>query len=104
MRLRLLRKCAEFRSERRGAAFVQSGVNAVKDAHPTEHFRTAPRNASPLEVSSETRQQLLSIAGPILAVLVELDYICTNEPVAQREMPIDRAGSAGLCASMNLGN
>ena len=50
------------------------------------------------------RQQLLAIAGPILAVLFELDDIRTNRPVAQSELPINRTGSAGLCTSMDLGN
>jgi len=79
-------------------------VSAVKEPHPTEHFRAATRNFSPLEVPSETGQQLLPIASPILSILLELDDVCAGEPVAQREISIDRAGSARLSASMDLGN
>jgi hypothetical protein len=50
------------------------------------------------------QQQLLAIVGPIRAVLLELDNICANEPIAQREIAIDRTGSTDLCASMDLRN
>jgi hypothetical protein len=63
-------------------------ASAVKDPRPTQHFGTATRNSLPFEIPSETRQQLLAIADPILAVLLELDHMRTNEPVAQREIPL----------------
>jgi hypothetical protein len=80
------------------------GVRAVKDSHPTEHLRTATWNSPFLEVSSKMQQQLLAIARPVRAILLELDNVCANEPIAQREIAIDRTSSTGLRASMDLRN
>jgi len=79
-------------------------VRAVKHPHSTEHFRTATRNSPFLEISSEMQQQLLAIVRPVRTILLELDNVCANEPITQREIAIDRAGSTGLRASMDLCN
>jgi hypothetical protein len=79
-------------------------VSAVKESHPTEHFWTISWNPSLLEITGKAQQEFLTIAGSILAMLLELDDVRANEPVAHCEIAIDRTSDTRLGASMYPGN
>jgi len=80
--------------QRCGYGFGELRIVARKQAHAFKHVGADAFDAASAEVGGQAAQQPLAVLRPVFAVLLELDDIGADDPVAQNKGLVDRGRSA----------
>jgi len=86
----------QFPHQRCGNPFRHLGIVQVKEPHTLQHVGAGTGHLALPQIRRNPFQQTGPVFSPVLAGLLELDEIGTNQPVPKDEVTIDRAGSPGL--------
>jgi hypothetical protein len=68
---------------RRRNLLPQLWIYAVEEPHTPKHFCAATGDRPLLQVARQSRQKLFAVDSPIFTILLELNDVRTDEPVAK---------------------